>query len=63
MWLHWGLTVAPLVSEVTVLLCKVTDAEVQFRVRLSLHIRSHSPAARLRCLKVFYQLDESDKCT
>ncbi len=44
-------------------LCKVTHAEVQFCVRLSQHIRSHSPAVLLCCLKVFCQLDEPDKCT
>lgn len=36
--------VAATVSEVTVLLCKVTHSEVQFCVRLSQQIRSHSAA-------------------
>lgn len=50
-WLHWGNTVTPTVSGITVLLCKVTHAEVQFCVSLSLQIRSHSPA--LRCCAVW----------
>lgn len=61
--LRWGPAVAPTVSGVTVLLCKVTHTEVQFCVRLSQQIRSHSPAVLLRCLKVFCQLDEPDKST
>lgn len=54
--------VAATVSEVTVLLCKVTHAEVQFCVRLSQQIRSHSAAVLQCCPEVFCQLDEPDKC-
>lgn len=61
--LHRGRAVAPTVSGITVLLCKLTHAEVQFCVSPSLRIKSHSPAVLLCCLKVSCQLDEPDKCT
>lgn len=58
-----GPTVEPTEWDVTVLLCKVTRAEVQFCIRLSQQIGSLSPAVRLCCPKVSCQLDEPDKST
>lgn len=58
-----ALTKLPLSPGVAVVLCKVTRAGVQFRVHLSLRIRSLFPAVQLSCLKPFCQLAESAKCT